>query len=67
MIRSYTSDRTDAIRRGVHKTVHALEEDIRAWIASWNEDPKPFVWTKTAEEILDALTAYCRRISDSAN
>lgn len=58
---------TKQIRRGVHKTVHALEKDIRAWIASWNEHPKPFVWTKTAEEILDALASYCRRISDSGH
>jgi transposase len=53
------------LRRGVHKTVQALEKDIRAWIVSWNEDPKAFVWTKTAEEILDALASYCRRITDS--
>lgn len=56
---------TKQLRRGVHKTVQALEKDIRTWIASWNEDPKPFVWTKTAEEILDALASYCRRITDS--
>ena len=39
------------IRRGVHKSVQALEADIRAWIATWNDDPRPFIWTKTAEEI----------------
>ncbi|MFD2488067.1 IS630 family transposase, partial [Amycolatopsis albidoflavus] len=37
------------IRRGVHKSVAALEKDIREWIKDWNRDPKPFVWTKTAE------------------
>lgn len=58
---------TKRIRRGVHKSVQALERDIRAWIAAWNEDPKPFVWTKTAEEILDALASYCRRITDSGH
>ena len=41
--------------RGVHKSVQALEQDIRNWITLWNEEPKPFVWTKTAEEILDSL------------
>ena len=51
------------IRRGAHKSVQALEADIRAWIASWNADPKPFVWTKTAEEILDSLARYIARIS----
>jgi transposase len=51
------------IRRGVHKSVQALENDIRAWMDQWNTDPKPFVWTKTAEEILESLAKYCRRIS----
>lgn len=51
------------IRRGVHKSVQALEADIRAWIDTWNEDPKPFAWTKTAEEILNSLAEYITRIS----
>ena len=37
------------IRRGVHKSVRALEADIRAWIEHWNANPRPFAWTKTAE------------------
>ena len=36
------------LRRGVHKSVVALENDVRDWIAAWNDDPKPFRWTKTA-------------------
>ena len=55
------------IRRGVHKSVQALEADIRAWIASWNENPKPFTWTKTAEEILNSLARYIERISGGAH
>ncbi len=55
------------IRRGAHKSVQALEKDIRAWIEGWNADPKPFVWRKTAEEILDSLARYCRRISDAGH
>jgi len=39
------------IRHGVHKSVQALEADIRAWIENWNQNPRPFTWTKTAEEI----------------
>jgi transposase len=58
---------TKQIRRGAHKTVPALEKDIRAWIATWNEDPRPYVWTKTADQILEALATYCRRINDSAH
>lgn len=51
------------IRRGAHKSVQALEADIRGWIKTWNEDPKPFVWKKSAEEILDSLARYLQRTS----
>jgi transposase len=51
------------IRRGTHASVQALERDIRDWITDWNTHPKPFLWTKTAEEILDSLTRFCARIS----
>jgi transposase len=55
------------IRRGVHKSVQALEADIRAWITSRNQNPRPFAWTKTAEEILDSLAIYIARISGGAH
>ena len=55
------------IRRGAHKSVQALEADIRAWVKSWNEEPKPFVWKKTAEEILDSLARYLQRISGAGH
>jgi transposase-like protein/transposase len=51
------------LKRSVHKSVTALEKDVRDWIANWNQDPKPFAWTKTAEEILDSLKKYIARIS----
>jgi transposase len=54
------------IRRGVHKSVHALEADIRAWIENWNQNPRPFTWTKTADEILDSLAKYIAKISGAA-
>ncbi|MDV3302042.1 IS630 family transposase [Mycobacterium avium] len=50
------------LRRGVHRSIQALEKDIRNWIDTWNKDPQPFIWTKTADEILERLTAYCQRI-----
>jgi transposase len=50
------------LRRGVHKNLHALENDIRDWVASWNENPRPFVWTKTADEIFERLHSYLQRI-----
>jgi transposase len=58
---------TKLLQRGVHTSVHALEADIRAWIETWNQDPKPFVWTKSAEEILSALARYCQRISGAGH
>jgi transposase len=51
------------IRRGVHTSVQALENDIRAWIETWNEDPRPFTWTKTADEILKSLADYLTKIT----
>jgi transposase len=50
------------LRRGVHKNLPALEKDIRDWVASWNENPRPFVWTKTAEDIFERLNSYLQRI-----
>ncbi|WP_344222345.1 IS630 family transposase [Kribbella sancticallisti] len=55
------------LRRGVHKSVQALEKDVRDWIAEWNENPKPFTWTKTADEIQDSLARYISRISGAAH
>src|SRR6266851_4428646 len=55
------------IRRGVHKSVQALEADIRAWIKHWNANPRPFAWTKTADEILDSLAKYLARISGAGH
>jgi hypothetical protein len=54
-------------RRGVHTSVQALETDVRAWIEDWNSHPKPFVWKKTAEEILDSLGRYLQRISGAGH
>jgi LuxR family transcriptional regulator, maltose regulon positive regulatory protein len=51
------------IRRGMHKSVQALEADIRDWIENWNKNPRPFTWTKAAEEILDSQAMYIARIS----
>ncbi|MFB7868101.1 hypothetical protein [Streptomyces sp. NPDC056069] len=53
------------IRRGFQTIVHALEQDIRDWIAAWNTGPKPYVWTQTADETLERLASYLNRIPDS--
>ena len=58
---------TKKLRRGSHRSVRELNADIRAWIETWNENPRPFVWTKTADEILDSIARYCKRINDSGH
>ena len=55
------------IRRGVHTSVADLEDDIRQWIDTWNDNPRPFTWTKTADEILNSLAKYLARISDATH
>jgi transposase len=56
---------TKKLRRGTHRSVAALNADIRAWIDTWNDNPRPFVWTKTADQILESIARYCTRINDS--
>jgi transposase len=56
---------TKKLRRATHRSVQELNSDIRAWIDTWNDEPKPFVWTKTANQILDSITRYCKRTNDS--
>jgi transposase len=56
---------TKKLRRGAHRSVRQLNTDIRAWIDTWNQNPRPFVWTKTADQILDSIARYCNRINES--
>ncbi len=56
---------TKKLRRGTHHSVRDLNTDIRAWIKAWNDNPRPYVWTKTADQILDSIARYCQRINDS--
>jgi transposase len=55
------------LRRGTHRSVAELNADIRAWIETWNTDPRPYVWVKTADQILDSIARYCTRINDSGH
>ena len=55
------------IKRGAHRSVRELNADIRDWLEPWNENPKPYVWTKTADQILETIAAYCTRITDSGH
>ena len=58
---------TKWLRRGTHRSTKELVASIRTWIERWNDEPRPFVWHKTADEILQNLAAYCERISDSGH
>jgi transposase len=54
---------TKKLRRGTHRSVRQLNADIRAWIETWNDDPKPFVWTKTADQILESIAATAHELT----
>ena len=58
---------TKWLRRGTHHSTKELEASIKQWIDTWNDEPKPFVWHKSADEIPDTLAAYCARISGSGH
>jgi transposase len=58
---------TKKIKRGAHRSVTELERDIKDWIKTWNENPRPYVWVKTADQILASLARYCKRISEAGH
>ncbi len=53
---------TKKLQRSAHRSVNELAEDIHGWIEEWNTDPKPFTWTKTADDILGSIGRYCGEI-----
>lgn len=55
------------IKRGAHRSVTALEQAIYEYLDVTGEDPKPFIWTKTADEIFASIARFCNRISDSGH
>jgi hypothetical protein len=55
------------LRRGVFRSTRELEAAIAQYLDVTNSDPKPFVWTKTADQILAAIARFCQRISDSGH
>ena len=58
---------TDLLQRSDHRSVQALETDIRAWIKAWNDNPRPFTWTKTAEQILESLARLLQRTTGAGH
>lgn len=55
------------IRRGTHRSTRELEQAIRAYLATYNQNPRPFTWTKTADDILDSIKRFCLRISETGH
>jgi hypothetical protein len=64
MERWFSALTTKKLQRSAHRNVKELVDDIKAWVAHWNEDPKPFVWHKSAEQILERLAGYCAAINE---
>jgi hypothetical protein len=52
------------IRRGVHRSTDELEAAIRTYVDATNAEPKPFRWTKSADDILVAINRFCKRTID---
>jgi transposase len=62
---AYLTD--DLLRRSDHRSVQALEKDIRDWVKTWNANPRPFIWTKTAEQILERLGRLLQRTNGAGH
>jgi transposase len=53
------------IKRGTHRSTLALEQAIKDYVNTYNENPKPFIWTKSADQIVESIARFCKRASDS--
>src|SRR5450830_1583762 len=58
---------SDLLQRYDHRSVQALEADIRAWVKAWNADPRPLIWTKSAEQILESLARLIQRTTGAGH
>ena len=59
--RWFSSLTDEALRRGSHQSTRELRDAIERYISATNDEPKPFVWTKTADEIIAAVSRFCAR------
>jgi len=55
------------LRRGTYRSTQELEAALRHYVETYNQDPKPFIWTTTADQILEAVARFCKRTSDSGH
>lgn len=65
--RLFTEVTREHLQRSDPRSVQALEKNLRNWFEAWNENPKPFIWTKTTEEILASIARYLKRIKDAGH
>ena len=57
----------DLLQRSDHRSVQALEADLRNWVKAWNDNPKPFIWTKTADQILESIARFLQRTTGAGH
>lgn len=55
------------LRRGVFRSTRELEHTIMRYLDLTNDNPRPFIWTKPADQILQSLARFCAHISDSGH
>ncbi len=67
MERWFSELTTKWLRRGAHTSVEHLQHSINAWVDHWNQNPRPFVWHKTADEIFETMTTYLQLIPHSGH
>lgn len=58
---------TKWLRRGTHHSIPHLRKSIQQWVDTWNENPKPYIWHKTADQIIESIGFYCERINNSGH
>ena len=58
---------TKWLKRGTHTSVRDLQDSINAWIDNWNDNPRPFTWHKTADQIFETMAAYLQRIPQTGH
>ena len=57
----------NCIRRGTHRSTRQLQQAIKQYLDLHNADPKPFVWTKSADDILSSIKRFCMRINETGH
>jgi transposase len=65
--RFFSALTTRQLRRGVHRSTEELEAAIHRYVTEHNKAPKPFIWTKSADDILASVARFCQRTSASGH